>query len=131
MTAFTAVMAYTTLTGMTRVPATRCDVSNPLRANMMWIGGTGGSFDQTFLLLQGVSIAGALVALLASRTLGTWTIWVATAAVAVSGGAFASWYLVHPPQNGIDGAGRLLLGVPAVLINVLLAAVPFWRHWRR
>jgi hypothetical protein len=94
-------------------------------------GDSGGNFDQTFFILELVALACGLAALFGGRALGAWAAWFAAAAALLSVGTLAYWYVVYPPSNGIDGAGRLLFGVPAIIVNLLLAGIALVRYMRR
>ncbi|MEO6602778.1 MAG: hypothetical protein ABIQ16_23040 [Polyangiaceae bacterium] len=97
----------------------------------MWdIGGGNSGFDDRFFAIE---IAGAvlvvmfLLALFAWRSAGPLPRWPAVvlllAALALGPGMSIYWQAAYPIANGIEGAGRLILGAPATLANATLAGL--------
>lgn len=87
------------------------------------VGGQGSAFDLAFLLLQGIGAALWVLGLAALAIRPATPRWIAAALglqLTLSVLLPIGWQVGFPPQSGIDGAARVLVGAPTALGNGLL-----------
>jgi hypothetical protein len=93
------------------------------------ITGTGNSgFDVMFFVLEGVALALGVVVVFFVKHIPPWSVvpsLVIASVIAV--GTPIYWYIAYPPLSGLDGAGRILFGVPVVLVNVIVIGIGAYR----
>ena len=81
-------------------------------------------FDHWFFILELVAFSIALGLLLFARKLPVWSLWPALGfALALAVATPVYWYVAYPPLGGLDGAGRILFGVPALLGNLIVIGI--------
>ncbi len=88
-------------------------------------GGQPSAFEPVFFGLQALGAllwVGALIALAVVRPSPRWIFPALGLQFALCVLAPLVWLIGFPSQSGIDGAGRVLVGGPATLINGLLGA---------
>ena len=88
-------------------------------------------FDLVFLIAQGISILFLIYSSIFPKSLPAWSF---TAVIIFMVAAILIlplvWYLVFPPLGGLDGAGRIIVLVPAIILNLIFGVVSLIRLWK-
>jgi hypothetical protein len=89
------------------------------------IGGGGSFFDGVFLAAEAFGILLWFASLpLLWRPRRSFEAMALTIVVVLTGAMPVIWSLAFPPENGLDGAGRIVFGIPLTVANAIL-----WSAW--